>query len=698
MNSKTNLNIGHTSFREITAFALLGMLSTLPVSAQDAWTLKADHIDPRDYYGVSVANGMIGIVSSPNPFQVKEVLMAGAYDTYGKDHVSVLVPNFNLLDMELSIDGEQISSGNVSGLTQELNLRHAEFTTAFRYGDKAEISYSYCALRQLPHAMLMNVVITAKKDLTFDAANVMSASDCLHDIRNYFARVSKPRGDIRLLASTALSPTGKLLLAASTAFVFAGAPEREPAVLNETGFDGVQRMRFGLKLKAGESYHFSLVGTVTSSADNTDPLNSAERTSVYAALEGRDSLLARHEDAWDRLWKSDITIEGDRQTQQDVHSMLYHLYSFAREGSSLSISPMGLSGRGYSGHVFWDADLWMFPALLELHPEIAESLLEYRFQRLPAARQNALDHGYRGAMFPWESAASGDEDTPVAALSGPFEHHVTACVGLAAWNYFCVTQDREWLRQKGWPLLSATADFWVSRIERDGAGVVGIRNVVAADEYAENVDNDAFTNGAAKTLLKAAVEAAAILGRPENPDWSPVEKEIPILNFPNGVTREFAGYDGQAIKQADVNLLAYPLRLVTDPEAIRRDLAYYETRVPCEHTPAMTQSIFAILYERLGEPDKAFSIFKSGYLPNKRPPFGVLAETANSSNPYFATGAGGLVQSMLNGFGGLDITPAGLVQLPTRLPKGWKSLTLTGVGRGRRTFSVPGNDRTENAL
>ena len=69
-------------------------------------------------------------------------------------------------------------------------------------------------------------------------------------------------------------------------------------------------------------------------------------------------------------------------------------------------------------------------------------MIEYRYERLDAARKNAFSHGYKGAMFPWESAGSGVEETPVWALSGPFEHHITACVGLAAWNYYCVTQDK----------------------------------------------------------------------------------------------------------------------------------------------------------------------------------------------------------------------------------------------------------------
>jgi trehalose/maltose hydrolase-like predicted phosphorylase len=451
-------------------------------------------------------------------------------------------------------------------------------------------------------------------------------------------------------------------------------------------------MKFSRKMKAGEVYRFSIAGSSITSAHHDDPLNEAERLTIYAKLEGRDRLLQFHEKAWDDLWQSDIVIEGDPQSQQDVRSMLYHLYSFSREGTALSPSPMGLSGLGYNGHVFWDTELWMYPAVLVMRPELAKSMIEYRYQRLDAAKRNAFSKGFKGAMFPWESAETGVEETPVWALSGPFEHHITACVGIAAWNYYCVTQDRDWLREKGWPILSATADFWASRVERNGPGRYDIKNVVAADEWAENVDNNAFTNAAARANLNAATAAAKVLGITPVADWSAVAANIPVLQFPDGVTREHATYNGEGIKQADVNLLSYPLKEITDPARIRKDLEYYSKRVPDEGTPAMTQATFTTLYARLGDREKAWHWFQDSYLPNLNPPFRVIAETKGGTNPYFATGAGGIIQSVLMGFGGLDITPAGIVQLKSVLPAHWKSLTLKGIGPARRTFVVkPGS-------
>ena len=654
--------------------------------AQDPWSITANKIDPSNYYGVTVANGMIGVVSSPEPFKVKDVVLAGAYDLYGRGRVSNFLKSFNLLNMYMEIDGKRIGSMDAANMKQQLDMHHASFTTTFNYGDKADVSYTYYSLRQLPFTVLMDVTITAKKDITVNSASVMEAPDALKEVQNYYNEIDRPHVVISLLTSTAKSSTGKLLMCASNTFLFSENHGEEPRVIHEMWDNNMHLMKFTKKIKAGETYRFSIAGSSITSAHHDDPLNEAERMTITAKLEGRERLIQFHNKAWDEIWKSDISIDGDPQAQQDVHSMMYHLYSFVREGTSLSPSPMGLSGLGYNGHVFWDTELWMYPAILVLHPEMAKSLVEYRFQRLGAAKQNAFNHGFKGAMFPWESAGTGVEETPVWALSGPFEHHITACVGIAAWNYFCVTQDKDWLREKGYPILKETALFWASRVERNGPGKYDIKNVVASDEWAENIDNDAFTNAAAKAVLQHATEAAVLLGVKPDADWINVTNNIPILKMSDGVTKEHATYAGEGIKQGDVNLLAYPLKEITDPKQIKKDLEYYETRVPNEGTPAMTQAVFTLLYSRLGDGAKAYHFFQDAYLPNLLPPLRVIAETKGGTNPYFATGAGGILQSILMGFGGLEISSKGITQIKTALPPNWKSVTLTGIGVDKKTF------------
>ena len=673
--------------RFLLSLLLLTSTSTITL-AQDPWKITANTIDPSKYYGVTVANGMIGIVSSPEPFKVKDVVLAGAYDLYGRGRVSNFLKSFNLLNMNMDIDGKRVTASGVSNMKQELNMREASFNTSFDYNEKAKVSYTYYSLRHLPFTVLMEVSITAKKDIAITGSSVMEAPDALRDVQNYYNEIDRPHVVISLLTSTARSPTGKLLMCASNTFLFNESHGQEPRVIHEMWDNNMHLMKFNKIIHAGETYRFSIVGSSITSAHHDDPLNEAERITIYAKLEGHDRLLQYHRKAWDSLWRSDITIDGDPQSQQDIHSMLYHLYSFVREGTAYSPSPMGLSGLGYNGHVFWDAELWMFPAILVMHPELAKSMMEYRFQRLEAAKRNAFANGFKGAMFPWESAESGVEETPVWALSGPFEHHITADVAKAAWSYYEVTQDKQWLREKGYPILSSTADFWASRVERNSIGHFDIRNVVAADEWAENVDNNAFTNAAAKANLQYANEAAKVLGLEANPDWMNVSDNIPILKMENGVTREHASYKGEGIKQADVNLLSYPFKEITNPTEILRDLEYYETRIPNEGTPAMTQGVFSLLYARLGNADKAYHWFQDSYIPNLNPPFRVIAETKGGTNPYFATGAGGILQAVLMGFGGLEITPLGISQIRSVIPKKWKNLSITGVGIERKSYIV----------
>ena len=398
-----------------------------------------------------------------------------------------------------------------------------------------------------------------------------------------------------------------------------------------------------------------MAGVICSKRDFVDPYNESERQITYAIHEGTDRLMAFHCQLWNELWQGDIRIEGDDDAQRAVRFALFNLYSFGREGTGLSISPMGLSSQGYNGHIFGDTELWMYPPILLLNQGIAESMVNYRTNRLAAACKRAITHGYRGAMFPWESDDAGEESTPTFALTGPLEHHITADIAIACWNYYCVTHDLHWLRSHGYPLMKAVADFWVSRAERNEDGSYSIRSVVGADEYAIEVG-----------------------------------KNIRILSFANGVTREHATYNGEMIKQSDANLLAYPLGIITDPKIWEKDMEYYTDRIDPKDGPAMSYSVFCVQYVRMGDAKKAYEMFRRCYEPNLRAPFGVIAETATSNNPYFATGAGGLLQAVINGFCGLQITDEGIVQVPSVLRIHWKMVTVSGVGPQKKKFERGG--------
>jgi trehalose/maltose hydrolase-like predicted phosphorylase len=664
--------------RSFLILACIGIWSC-SVIAQSAWEVEAEGIDADNYYGVTVANGIVGLVSSPDPLKVNDVVLAGTFDYYGRGRVSNILKTFNHVNLDIDVDGHRIWQGNIQDYRQKLDMQRAVLSTSFTGREKVRIKQDMMALRQLPYCALSILEMEALEDVELMVYSSIEAPDHLRDVENYYASINRPHVSIPLMSSFAESPSGALTLAASSSLIFDEEHGEEPEIYHEEWDYGRHLSKFSIKLKKGESYRVAVLGSSLSSEQYQDPLNEVERLNIYGVLQGTDALVEAHEQAWSRIWESgDVEVKGSEDVTRDIRFALYHLYSFAREGTAYSLSPMGLSGLGYNGHVFWDTELWMYPPLLLLQPEMARSLLEYRFERLDAAKQNAFAHGYDGAMFPWESAADGSEDTPVWALTGPFQHHISGCVGWAFWKYYELTGDRAWLEDRAWPVLKEVADFWVSRVDRSSKPYQ-IRNVVGADEYAENIDNDAFTNGMAISVLQYASRAAEILGEAPNADWEDVASNILIEKFEDGTTREHSSYEGEQIKQADVILLAYPLSVIQENEQIRKDLEYYLPRTD-PRGPAMGAAIQVVLYQMLGESERAGEVFSDSYKPNEVPPFGVIAETAGGTNPYFATGAGGMLQAVLAGFGGIQLTESGIVIVDSELPKGWKEMKITGVG------------------
>ena len=671
--------------------ALCAGIATYAQSSGEDWVLRAERIGEGKYYGVTSANGVIGLISSPEPFAVKEVVLAGIYDHFGRGRVNNFLPNINPINLGVKIDNVGINRKNISNYTQTLDMRTGEFVGSFEYQD-AKITYRYCALRQLSHVVMMEVEITPSKELLLEARVAHKVPQSLHGAEMtsndlFFKLKTEP--PFKVITTTALSPTENVKIASSSFFLFEDEDAALP-VYHQTSDNDYHNIFFKKRLSPDKTFKFQVIGSLISSAHTADPLNQAERLVTYARFQKKGELLRKHREAWAKLWESDIVIEGDLQVQKEVRSMLYHLYSFSRAGVAHSPSPMGLSGLGYNGHVFWDTEIFMMPPLVLLQPEMARSMLEYRYKLLDEARKNAASYGFAGAMYPWESASTGAEDCPATSLSGTFQHHVTADVAIGCWNYYLATQDKEWLLSRGWHIIKATAEFWASRCEKGEDGKWHIYNVMCADEFALNVDDNAYTNCAAKRNLEYAVAAAAMAGEKAPALWSEIAEGLFFEKMPNGVTSEHVGYAGADIKQADVNLLAFPHKLITDKAQMLKDLEYYSQRVPQVRTPAMTQSMFSIICSRCGDVEQAWRWFLDSYRPNALPPFGVLAEFKGGTNPYFATGAGGTLQSVLFGFAGLDFCPKdGIMQVKEHaLPSHWTRLTIKGVGPEKRSFVV----------
>ena len=640
-----------------------------------------------DYSGIALANGKIGLLSSDKPFKVESIILNNVYDEFMFDSISKcvtsrIVKGINFANLEMVVDGEKVTEKNITNWEQTLDMKEAKLTTSFNFKDKAFISYTTLALRGMPYCGLIDVNVVAKNDIAINVGGIISCPKEYKNIDYSFKTLRDNEIRMPLLQTIANSQTGKIKFSTTATFVFDNeTPQLTQRIISTTD----QSLDFSRRIKKGENFHFSWAGAVCTSKDFNDPKSESERMTIYIMRGNLKQVVVDHVNKWAKLWQGDIVIDGDIDAQRDVRLALYHLYAFSKEGSDLSISPMGLSSQGYNGHIFWDTELWMFPPVLVFNSEIAKSYLNYRFNRLEKARQKAHNYGFSGAMYPWESDDTGEEATPTFALTGAFEHHITADIGIAVWNYFRTTGDTVWLKEKGFPMLKEIADFWVSRSVMNADGSYSINNVVGADEFAPNVDDNAFTNGAAKTVLENATAAAKAVGSEPNKDWKTVAANLKFNYFDNGIMKEHKTYNGEVIKQADVNLLAYPLGIVTNEKKIVDDLKYYESKISLEG-PAMGYSVLSILHARLGNTEEAYELFKKAYVPNKRPPFGALSESPTSNNPYFSTGAGGMLQMVIFGFGGLNFTDNGLVQMPVKLPKNWKKLEIKGVGADKRTY------------
>ena len=415
-----------------------------------------------------------------------------------------------------------------------------------------------------------------------------------------------------------------------------------------------------------------------------------------------DDKLHLHPANWPRLWQtSDIIITGDPEAQQVTHANLFYLLSSTYPGSDHSIPPFGLSSNLYGGHIFWDAEVWMLPALIVQRPDYAKSIIDYRFKRLGQAKKSAQSHGFAGAEYPWESADTGAE-----MVGGEFarERHITADVGWAAWQYYLWTDDKTYLKSEGWPILQATAQYWVSRVTKGADGKYHIKGVLSPDETAGVVDDDAWTNAVVQANLRAAARAAKIMGQSADPRWAAIADGMYFaFDKARGIPAEndTPMTDRFAAKQADTLLLLHPLNVPFDAATQGKMLDFY-TAHTIKNGPAMTASIEAVAAARLGRGQDALNLFHDSYRPFMRGPWDAFAEKRTSSRVYFCTGMGGCLQSVLYGFVGLSVVEAGQKGQGTKLagdgeaslyadphlPPGWGGLTVKGVRFRGKTFDL----------
>lgn len=355
-----------------------------------------------------------------------------------------------------------------------------------------------------------------------------------------------------------------------------------------------------------------------------------------------DEVLAASTEAWAKRWETDIEIDGPVEDQQAVRSFMFYLAASlnpeAHREVPMGVSPLGLSGQTYNGHVFWDADIWVFPAVALLAPERAAIIPDYRLALADPARREANewvasisgDESPAGGLkFPWESSVTGRETVPGESRK---QHHIT---GSVVWS----------LAQAA--ALGIVDQEPVDRLRREASNFYRLRSegpmnareikyTMSPDEFHIG-DNDLYTN-----LL--AQWTCDLLG--VNVRYKLPRDSTTFLTYDNDGLKSY--------KQAAAVLAIYPLQHSQAEAEAAAMMERFADKVT-SNGPAMSDSVHALIWARLGERQRAYTTWRKSWQDFTQHPLLLFSEKRKKDVTYFLTGAGGCLQTVLYGFGGFRI-------------------------------------------
>ena len=354
--------------------------------------------------------------------------------------------------------------------------------------------------------------------------------------------------------------------------------ERKPGVVYST---------IEIDIEQNQSIIVEKIVSIFTSKEAGNPRQAA--SNALKDKNGFAELLEKSSSAWMDIWKKiDIKIEGQRLTQKLIRLNLYHTMITASPHNATidaGIPARGLHGEAYRGHVFWD-EMFILPIYYMHFPETAKSVLLYRYRRLEKARANAAMHGYRGAMFPWQSGSDGREETQVLhlnPLSGKWgddysslQRHVSLAIAYNIWQYYRFTADLRFLEEFGAEMFLEICRFWASKAEYDPQkDRFDIAKVMGPDEYHEaypgstegGMKNNTYTNIMTIWAFNRAFDMLDLLSdrakqnlfekinlnKEELNEWRKISSKLQICISEDNILEQFEGY----FKLAELDWDAY---------------------------------------------------------------------------------------------------------------------------------------------
>lgn len=481
-----------------------------------------------------------------------------------------------------------------------------------------------------------------------------------------------------------------------------------PATIVLPGPDGRSAAVAVADRQVGE--HYLRVASSCTAASTASAASDASETARRLVEQNPASLAAQQQRTWAGRWaECSVTIDGDATAELRTRFALFHLLALSDHGPDLPVGARGLTGEAYGGHVFWDADVFVLPSLASLAPSAARAMIQYRLNRLDAARAFAESSGGAGARYPWESAASGCDVTPrwstlpngepMAIRTGQQELHISADVAWGLRSYQLWTGDHDVLGAGGAEATVDIARYLASVITTDDHGGGHITGVIGPDEYHESVDDNAFTNRMTAWTLRQACRLAdegysPTVTTTECRQWSRLASTIET-GYDGEPARhlQFVGYDhldpilaatiaeppfaadlllgseavqrSQLIKQADVLMMHHLIPDEMPEGSLHADIAHYLPRTA--HGSSLSPAVHAAVLARAGRPDEALHWYRIA--------LGLDLDdlTGTGAGGLHYANFGGIWQALLIGFLGLRPCSAGLMVDPA-LPAAWDRL------------------------
>ena len=638
-----------------------------------------------------LSNGLLGLRVMPIPFDGGVTILngfAGADpDSGAEGFARAPYP----LAGELEIDGVPTSDAptHVQLGKQVYDFATGELTTRFTFdapGARAEVEVlSFCS-RTMPTLALQEIHVTVDRPVDIAVSVGLDHREApgrlvVRNTRTRGSDTNMVGGSLRWKSHGDVSTCG----AAYVSEFSGGEPE---CTIDHNELQPLMT-RYELRARAGRRYRVRQISALTCEAMHHQPDLQAVRLVHAGELRGFERLRAENRDAWAEIWAARIELDAPSRWQALVDAAFYYLQASVHSSSPASTSLFGLAYwpdyHYYRGHTMWDIESFAVPPLVLTNPDAARTLLEYRIDRLPAARRNAAMSGYRGAQFPWESSpVHGEEAAPGEGAASAHEHHVSLDVAFALAQFLHATHDWEWGRERAWPLLKDVAE-WVQSRGVDTRRGFEIHDVNGIAERKQTVNNNAFVNMAASVVLRDVSALAGRLERDGRADWERLSRRVFLSIDRDHVIRNHDRYRVNEEKGETPEALAGLFPLTYDcPSNVERATLRFYLGVADRYVGApMLSSLLGVYAARLGDRGRALELFERGYAEFVVEPFSITTEYHPDVYPEqevagpFTANLGGFLTSCLIGLTGLrldDGKPQEWGQRSVTLPTGWKAV------------------------